>query len=395
MNREAIGSYSARMSSQLPVASSFADQLSALEAVGRRRRLIPREGRDFASNDYLGLAADPAIAAAVAQALAQGVPVGSGGSRLLRGNTAQHEALEAKAAAFFGAEAALYFANGFDANLALLSTLPQRGDLIVADRLIHASAHEGIARSRARHFFAAHNDPQAFEDAILNWRAQGRTGQAWIVIETLYSMDGDIAPIAAFADIAARHDAWLVLDEAHGTGVFGPGGRGIGHALEGRPHILSLHTCGKALGVQGALICGPRVAVDFLVNRARPFIFSTAPSPLLAVAVGAALDRVAAGDALRARLDALRRHAGAVLCAPLGLPEPQSQIIPVILGGDERTMRAAAALQQAGFDVRGIRPPTVPEGTARLRIALTLNVDEADIDALAETLRPALETAGA
>ncbi|WP_336957932.1 8-amino-7-oxononanoate synthase [Sphingobium aquiterrae] len=364
----------------------LARQLASLDVRGRLRRLIPRAGRDFASNDYLGLSGDMAIARAVADAALRGVPAGSGGSRLLRGNAPEHEALEDKAAAFFGAEAALFMANGFAANVALVGALPQRGDLIVADELIHASAHDGIRQSRAAHGFATHNDPQAFEDRIVAWRTGGGKGRPWLLCETLYSMDGDIAPVDALLAVARRHGGVLMVDEAHGTGVFGPGGRGIAAHLEGAGDVVSLHTCGKAMGVEGALVCGPRLMIDYLVNRARPFIFSTAPSPLIAVAVATALDRVAVGDDRRAQLAHLRAVAADAICVPLGLPAPRSQILPVILGEDKRTMAVAAALQEAGFDVRGIRPPTVPPGTSRLRISLTLNVDEGDVRALGRTL---------
>lgn len=363
-----------------------ARRLATLEARGRLRALAPRAGRDFASNDYLGLSGDPVMAQAVSDAIARGVPLGSGGSRLLRGNAPEHEELEAKAAAFFGTEAALFFANGFAANLALLSTLPQRGDLIVADELIHASVHDGLRQSKATHLFARHNDPQSFADIIVAWKAQGGKGRVWIAAETLYSMDGDLAPVDALAGIAAQHDAMLILDEAHGTGVHGPGGKGVAAHLEGRENVVSLHTCGKAMGVEGALVCGPRPAIDYLVNRARPFIFSTASSPLMAVAVCAALDRIAEGDDLRARLSDLRVEANDSICGRLGLPHSRSQIIPVILGDDKRTMAAASALQAAGFDVRGIRPPTVPAGASRLRISLTLNVGKADVEALGVAL---------
>ncbi|WP_070152958.1 8-amino-7-oxononanoate synthase [Sphingobium phenoxybenzoativorans] len=362
-------------------------QLTLLEEKGRLRTLSPRSGRDFASNDYLGLASDPTVAQAVADAIGNGVPVGSGGSRLLRGNAPEHEALEAKAAAFFGTEAALFLANGFAANLALFSTLPQRGDLVVADELIHASVHDGLRQSKATTLFARHNDPQSFHDLIAGWRAEGGRGIVWIAAETLYSMDGDIAPIDALAAIADRHSAMLVLDEAHGTGVFGHKGKGIAAHLDGQANVVSLHTCGKALGAEGALICGPRLAIDYLVNRARPFIFSTAPSPLMAVAASAALDRVADGDDLRSRLSELRGEADDAICARLGLSMSRSQIIPIMTGDDKRTMAAAAALQAAGLDVRGIRPPTVPAGTSRLRISLTLNVGKGDIRELGEILQ--------
>lgn len=365
----------------------FRSQLAALEKRGRLRRLVPRAGRDFASNDYLGLASDPLIGQAVADAVARGVPVGSGGSRLLRGNAPEHEGLEAKAAAFFRTQAALFLANGFAANCALFSTLPQRGDLIVADELIHASVHDGIRLSKAATVFARHNDVQSFADLITAWREEGGKGRIWIAVETLYSMDGDTAPLADLAKLAAQHDGMLILDEAHGTGVFGPSGRGLSAGLDGLHNVVTLHTCGKAMGVEGALICGPQIIIDYLINRARAFIFSTAPSPLMAVAASAALDRIEQADDLRARLKTLCVDAAEVICAPLGLPAPRTHIVPVLLGEDRRTMAAAAALQEAGFDVRGIRPPTVPPGTSRLRISLTLNVGRADVAALGEELQ--------
>ncbi|MBH1991546.1 MAG: 8-amino-7-oxononanoate synthase [Sphingomonadaceae bacterium] len=368
-------------------AEPFAKQLAALEARGRLRRLIPRAGRDFASNDYLGLSGDPIIAQAVADAIARGVPVGSGGSRLLRGNAPEHEGLEAKAADFFRTQAALFVANGFVANLALFATLPQRGDLIVADELIHASAHDGIRMSKASAVFARHNDVQSFADLIAAFRAEGGTGRIWIAVETLYSMDGDMAPLTDLARLAASSGAMLLLDEAHGTGVFGPAGRGLSAGLDGLHNVITLHTCGKAMGVEGALICGPRIHIDYLINRARPFIFSTAPSPLMAVAVAAALDRIEEASDLRERLKILRQDAAEAICAPLGLPSPRSQIVPIILGEDSRAMAAAATLQEAGFDVRGIRPPTVPAGTSRLRISLTLNIGRADVAALGRELQ--------
>jgi 8-amino-7-oxononanoate synthase len=368
----------------------FRAQLDALERRARRRVLMPRAGHDFASNDYLGLAGDPVIGAAIAQAVARGVPAGSGGSRLLRGNAPEHEALEARAAAIFGSEAALYLGNGFAANMALLAGLPGPEDLIVADALIHASAHDGMKLSRATSVLVAHNDPQAFDDAIAGWRAGGGTGRPWIVVETLYSMDGDVAPVEALAQVAARHDGMLILDEAHATAVHGPGGRGIGATLEGREDVIALHTCGKGLGVEGALVTAARPIIDLLVNRGRSFVFSTAPSPLMAVGVAAALERMLAADDRRARLARLIDHAAQYICAPLGLAAPTSQILPVILSDDARTMRVAAALQAAGFDVRGIRPPTVPRGTARLRISLTLNVDEAIVASLGEAIQAAL-----
>ena len=366
--------------------------LAALAGESRRRTLAPRAGRDFASNDYLGLADSDALRAALAAGIERGLPAGSGGSRLLRGNHPEHEALEAHAARHYGSEAALFFATGFAANAALFATLPQRGDLIVHDTLIHASAHDGMKLGRAGHVAAAHNDAQAFEDIITRWRTGGGAGTPWIAVESLYSMDGDRAPLADLAAVADRHDAILVVDEAHATGVFGPGGAGLAHGLARRDNLVTLHTCGKALGTEGALLCAPAVACDFLVNRGRPFIFSTAPSPLSAWLVRQAIEIVANEPERQARLHALVRHAAERL-VPLGIPASGTQILPVIIGDNERTMRIAGNLQGAGFDIRGIRPPTVAEGTARLRLAITLNVDEANIDDMADALAYAMAAA--
>jgi 8-amino-7-oxononanoate synthase len=364
--------------------------LDGLAAVGRLRALAPRRGVDFASNDYLGLAASPALGAAVSAALARGVPVGSGGSRLLRGNHPEHEALEAEAAATFGAKAALYFSSGYGANAALLATLPQTGDLVVHDALIHASAHEGMRLGRATTISVPHNDTDGLDRAIVDWRAAGGTGRVWIAVESLYSMDGDRAPLEDLAALADRHDAFLLVDEAHATGVFGPGGRGLAAHLEGRENVITLRTCGKALGCEGALVCGDRTVMDFLINRGRGFIFSTAPSPLMAAACRVALGLMQ-DEALRTRLAGLIAGAGSLFADRLGVAPTGSQILPVILGEDVRTMAVAAALQQQGFDVRGIRPPTVPAGTARLRISLTLNVGPGEVEALVDALESLLE----
>ncbi len=369
-----------------------AQDLAGLAARGRERRLIGREGADFASNDYLGLANSPLLREAVEAALARGVPIGSGGSRLLRGNHPEHEALESEAAAFFGRESALYFSSGYAANAALLATLPQRGDLVLFDELIHASAHEGMRLGRAEVRQAAHNELAAFAEAIAKWRREGGAGRVWIAVESLYSMDGDVAPLAELAALAEAEDAILLVDEAHATGVYGPHGQGLAHGLPAE-RLITLHTCGKALGCEGALVTGPAIVRNFLVNRGRAFIFSTAPSPLMAAAVRESLRIVAGGSGLRSALFD-RVAAARDALNGLGVAKGDTQILPLVLGEDVRTMAVAGALQQSGFDVRGIRPPTVPAGTSRLRISITNNVDHADIAALAArlaTLIPATE----
>jgi 8-amino-7-oxononanoate synthase len=360
--------------------------LEDLDAKSRLRRLAPRTGIDFTSNDYLGLAGSPRIREALMAALARGTAVGAGGSRLLRGNAAEHEELEAAAAVFFGVESALFFGGGYVANYAVLSTLPQREDLIVLDGLAHASANEGARAGRAQIAKARHNDLESFEDAILKWRAEGGRGRAWIAVESLYSMDGDRAPLDDLVSMADRHDAVLFVDEAHATGVYGPDGRGLAAPFEGRENVLVLHTCSKALGGAGALITGPRLLSQFLVNRCRPFIYATAPSPLMAVAALESLRILKEEPARRQRLSELVAFAREGARAREIAAPCASQIVPVIIGDDARTMRLAAALQARGFDVRGVRPPTVPEGTARLRISLTLNVDEPVVAALLDAL---------
>jgi 8-amino-7-oxononanoate synthase len=291
------------------------------------------------------------------------------------------------AAAFFGAETALYFSSGFSANYALFAALPQRGDLVVCDALIHASARDGMRAGRAEVVEAAHNDANAVEERIDAWRAAGGKGRPWIAVESLYSMDGDQAPLDDLAAIAERYDGILVTDEAHATGVFGPDGRGLSAWLEGQPNIISLHTCGKALGTSGALLCGPKILRDFLVNFSRPFIFSTAPSPIVAASVRAALQLCKEQPERRRQLAALITFANSAIEARCGIPQSGSQIIPVIVGSDKRSTALASAMRGYGYDIRAIRPPTVPEGTARLRIALTLHASQELVNEMIEALR--------
>jgi 8-amino-7-oxononanoate synthase len=369
---------------------TFHADLRDLEKHGRLRSLRGRAGIDFTSNDYLGLAESAELRQAAAAAVARGVAIGAGGSRLLRGNHPEHEALEAEAAAYFGAETALYFGAGYTANFAIFSTLPQRGDIVLHDELIHASVHEGMRRGRAEVAGVAHNDAEAFDARLRQWRAAGGRGQAWLAVESIYSMDGDSPDLADLMAVSERHDAIMVIDEAHATGVAGPAGRGLAAAFEGRPNVITLHTCGKALGTVGGFVLAPRVVRDFLVNRARPFIFATAPSPLIAAITRAALALSQTRPERRERLAGLVAFAGRELQRSCGLKASGSQILPVIVGVDRKAVALAAALQRRGFDVRAIRPPTVPEGTSRLRIALTAGLDESAIaglfDALAEEM---------
>lgn len=353
----------------------FQDQLTKLSRLEKRRELIPANGIDFSSNDYLSLAHHDGIRQSLIDALQGGLALGSGGSRLLRGNHPEHENLEAFAADYFGCEAALFMATGYLANVALFTTVAGRDDIVVMDELVHASAKEGIHASPAKRAKFAHNDATACEDTIKRARKNG-AANVWIAVESVYSMDGDIAPLDDLIAIADRYDAYLIVDEAHATGVHGPSGKGFSAAYEGRDNLIALHTCGKALGQAGALVTLPQVLKDFIINTARSFIYTTAPTPLSAIAVQRALEVVRDEPERRARLHQLAAHAHKTF----GVGE--TQILPLMVGGDGDALALAKQLQAQGFDIRAIRTPTVPDGAARLRLSITLNVDETDIDAL-------------
>jgi 8-amino-7-oxononanoate synthase len=366
----------------------FAKNLRLLEAESRHRSLRLPAGIDFSSNDYLGFSTHPALRQTALEWLEQGGIIGSGGSRLLRGNHPAHEGLEHFAAAFFGAEKALYFATGFQANQAIFTTLPGRHDVVVYDSFIHASVREGVQNGQASAIKFRHNDLDECEAALR--RAREKAEHIWLAVESVYSMDGDMARLRELHGLCQRYDAFLIVDEAHATGIFGATGRGL---TEGFPQerLITLHTGGKALGVAGGLVCGSADIIDYLVNKARGFIYSTAPLPLQAALLHRALKLVDEEPERRARLLSLRDHANKVL----PVQASPTQIIPFITGTDQSAVEASAALQEAGFDIRAIRPPTVPEGTARLRLSLNTAHDEKILDALAVQLHRLVKRAAA
>jgi 8-amino-7-oxononanoate synthase len=280
----------------------------------------------------------------------------------------------------------LYFGSGYAANLAVLATLPQRNDLIVYDELIHASAHAGIGAGRSSSASVPHNDLDATEDVIRKWRQGDGKGHPWIVVESLYSMDGDKAPLAGLMELADRYDGFLFVDEAHATGVHGTDGRGFAAELEGRDNVVVLHTCGKALGAEGALVGASGILCDYLINHARPFIYATAPSPLMAAVVREALKILSDEPERRRKLHSMIACANEKVLGVLGRESSGSQILPVILGDNARTLRVAEQMQADGFDIRAIRPPTVPANTARLRVSVTLNVDLSTISYMFDRL---------
>ncbi|VFR22228.1 8-amino-7-oxononanoate synthase [plant metagenome] len=342
---------------------------------------------DFSSNDYLGLARDPAIARQAARcALRHGA--GARASRLVTGTLDLHAEAEAAVAAFKGTEAALLLASGWQANAAALPALigaVQGPALVYTDRLIHASLHAGCAQAGVRQIRYRHNDLDHLEH-LLAERAQ-EPGQRFIVTESVFSMDGDQADVPALAALAERHGAFLYLDEAHATGVLGPQGRGLAAQAGGRVDLV-MGTFSKAAGGFGAYIAGSRALCDYLVNTCSGFIYSTALPPAVVGAVHAAVTRLPGMDAERAHLHALATRLRAGL-ADIGIDTGLSstQIVPAIVGDAGRALALADALAQAGMLVGAIRPPTVPAGTSRLRIALSSLHTAGQVDALVTRIR--------
>ena len=365
-------------------------ELEKLSARHLSRQLAKNAGIDFTSNDFLAFSQEESIRNVMREALDGGIVVGSGGSRLLRGNHPAHEALEHQAAELFGSEKALYFPTGYAANFALLTTLPRRGDLIVFDALSHASARDGLLASRVKNVKFRHNDIGAVEKIIGSWRKTNTSQTPWIYVESLYSMDGDRAPLSNLVDLCNRFDAMLIVDEAHATGVWGSQGQGFTEALGAHPNMVTMHTCGKALGTSGALVCAASEFIDMLIATSRTFIYSTAPPPMNALAVSQALRVLRAKPELRQQLHHRIDLANRLIDEELGMSGSGSQIVPVIIGAEQPTLEIARRVRANGFDVRAIRPPTVPPGTARLRLSITLHVSESDIKDLFACLRTEL-----
>ncbi len=360
--------------------------LCALEERSLCRTLAEIRGINFCSNDYLGLAEHPALRQSLLESVSQASRVGGTGSRLLSGQTEDWRELEERFAEFAGTEAALFFTTGYAANLGLLGSLVGKDDVIYSDALNHASLIDGMRLAGARKVIYPHLDLQALELALR--QDSGAPGRRVIVSETLFSMDGDLAPLEQLAEMAEEYGAALIVDEAHAIGVHGPSGRGLAAAagIAGRV-LASVHTCGKALGSAGAFVCGPEILKDYLVNHARTFVFSTALPPYFAQQIGTALEIAITMD--RERQELLQRSARLaeqLRAAGFKTAGSASQIVPVVLGNVADTLDAADYLQRDGFAVRAIRPPTVPDGNARLRLSLTSKIPEAELRRLVKSL---------
>ena len=381
--------------------SELAAQLQELKAAGlsRRRRVLESpcgrlaavDGKkvlNFASNDYLGLAGNPEIAQAMADGAMQW-GAGSGASHLVSGHLTPHEKLEQEIAAFTGFPRALTFSTGYLANLAVTPTLAGRGAAVFADKLNHASLIDAMQLAKANGADVQrypHNDMAALEKML----AASSAATKVIVSDAVFSMDGDLAPLPLLFALAERYDAWLVIDDAHGFGVLGPHGRGsLAHFnLPASPRILLMGTLGKAAGVGGAFVAGSATAIEYLLQKGRSYIFTTAAPPAIACALSKSLEIIRNGDALRASLMArIAQLRDGLAGLPWALLPSLTAIQPLIVGDNEAAVALSGALWERGLWVAAIRPPTVPKDTARLRISVSAAHTETDIAQLIGALK--------
>jgi 8-amino-7-oxononanoate synthase len=339
----------------------------------------------FASNDYLGLAGHPDLVGAIRTAASRW-GVGAGASHLLAGHFAPHAALEAELAAFVQpcvAAAALTFSTGYLANLAILTALAGRDDAIFADRLNHACLNDGAVLARAKLLRYAHADVAGLRKRLASTTARRKL----IATDAVFSMDGDLAPLPELLALAEEFDAWLVVDDAHGFGVLGEGRGTLAHCRLASERIVCMGTLGKAAGVAGAFVAAHPVVIETLIQTARPYIYTTAAPPLLAEALRSSLALIRNGTERRARLvQLIARFRERAQPLPWNLIESPTAIQSILVGDNETAVALADALWQRGFWVPAIRPPTVPRGTARLRVSLSAAHSLADVDALADAL---------
>ncbi|TWU56927.1 8-amino-7-oxononanoate synthase [Rubripirellula tenax] len=369
--------------------SHFREQLDALDRTSRLRRLVPRspagnqfiengaEFVNFGSNDYLGLASQPTPSVSRR---------GGGSSSLVCGWTDVHEQLADRIASLESTESATIFPSGFAACSGVVATLPGPNDLILSDELNHASLIDGCRLSAADRVVYPHRDVLAIESILQQQRSQHE--RVWIVTDTIFSMDGTIAPLVEICDLCDRFDAIPIVDEAHATGVMGTNGSGVCEALGVKSRVpIRIGTLSKAIGSQGGFVAGPHVVIDYLINRCRTLIYSTSLTPSAVAAAMAGLDSIEGEPERRARVQALSSRLRASLEIITPPVESIVPIVPVILGDVTTTLAAAKSLADIGLYVPAIRPPTVPDGTARLRISLSADHTGQQLDRLIKHLR--------
>lgn len=362
--------------------------LVEIESKGLTRKLASPRGIDLSSNDFLCLARDARLKKAAINAIER-EGIGSTGSRLLRGERDCFRAVEKRFAEFKKTENALYFSSGYQANIGLLTAFLEPGDVVFSDELNHASIIDSIRLAKAERVIFKHRDAG---DVARLLRQTDSGGQKFLVTESLFSMDGTIAPLAEYARLCAETDANLIVDEAHAVGIYGERGSGLieEFGIE-RDVFLSLNTAGKALGAAGAFVAGCDWAIEYLINKSRPFIFSTAPLPAIAGVLQASINIVESENYRRNRLLELSKFFRRLLNEHgFEASAENSHIVPIVIGESGRAMSIAERLQATGFDVRAVRPPTVPVNTARLRVSLNCNLSEEILREFANELTKAI-----
>lgn len=352
---------------------------NSYRTVGRTSSLV-----DFVSNDYLGLARSEELYQSIHDRLeSRGIHTnGSTGSRLLSGNSDYYQEVEEKLADIFDGEAALIFNSGYSANLAVMSSIPQRGDTIIYDDLAHACIKDGARLSLANRFSFRHNDLNDLEQKLTK-----ATGKIFIAVESIYSMDGDASPLDALVTLAEKYNASIIVDEAHSTGIRGERGNGYTASLNLQRRIaVRMYTFGKAMGVHGACVVGSRLLIDYLINFARPFVYTTASSPHFVASIDCAFDylvqNIELQNTLKQKIDFFRKQSQAIN----NKIDSTSAIQAIVIPGNERIRHVASDLQQQGFDVRPILSPTVAEGFERLRICLHVYNTDDEIKSLVHAI---------
>jgi 8-amino-7-oxononanoate synthase len=362
-------------------------ELIALEQKQRKRDFRISDSVDFTSNDYLGLTKSPAVRERAIKDLQSGMPLGSGGSRLLRGNHIWHEHAEKDFAEFEDVESALFFSSGYSANMAVLTAIPTRRDLILYDTMVHASIKEGIHSSLAAKKSFEHNSVEFLRKAALSVKD---VGDIYVVVESLYSMDGDEAPLEEIAEVCNELGLYLIVDEAHATGLYGKHGRGLIDEKKVRDKILlSIHPCGKALAAAGAFICSSAIIKSYLINKARTMIFTTALPPIVPATISEVLREIKRNPSLITTVHRNANYVRKKLQSNLKkwiVPEGRSPIIPLIVGDDKIACAVGDEMHKLGADIRPIRPPTVAEGTARFRITVNALHEQDELDLLCDGL---------
>ncbi len=360
-------------------------ELEDITAKGVLRETKTPKGIDFSSNDYLGLANDERLKKALIEAVRR-EGVGATASRLLRGERDCFREVEMQFADWKGAESSLYFSTGYQANIGVMQTFLKEGDVVFSDELNHTSLIDGIRLSKAKKMIFKHCDAEHLEKLLFETSCDGNK---FLVTESLFSMDGDIAPLKTYVQICQKHDINLIIDEAHSVGLYGEKGSGLieEYGIE-KQVFLSVNTAGKALGVSGAFVAGSGVVIEYLINKCRSFIFSTAPIPPIADALKVSINIIEEEKALRIKLRNICR-----LCRDLLIENnliessDETQIIPIIIGDSEKAVAIAEKMQAEGFDVRAIRPPTVAEGTSRLRVSLNVGLTKDILMGFVEKLK--------